>query len=208
MCVKSAKQISASILLLFCLLISFRTIRPVITSWNCRWLPKLVHCGTQRSGCLHYKNSNSLTVKNGSRVGVAVAEFQHPGQSGFLDPNHGVRFDFGLSNTVDANALLTLCEGFTDYEEDAAMWRARNMDSNGNSLSYSQTLYDYPNQRLNNILRKHSNWPFPPELKFEAEACDTFGGATGGNGKANFYRNGLQHTPSKQRCGGGGWCQL
>ena len=75
---------------------------------------------------------------------MAVAEFQHPGQGGFLDPNHGVRFDVGLSNTVDAGALLTLCEGFTDYEEDAAMWRARNMDTNGNALSYSQTLYDYP----------------------------------------------------------------
>ena len=138
---------------------------------------------------VNYKNSYSLTVKNGSRVGVAVAEFQHTGQGGFLDPNHGVRFDVGLSNTVDANALLTLCEGFTDYEEDAAMWRARNLDTNGNALSYSQTLYDYPNQRLN-LLRKHSNWPFPPELKFEAEACDTFGGAAGGNAKINFYRNG------------------
>src|SRR6185312_7613116 len=138
---------------------------------------------------VNYKNSYSLTVKNGSRVGVAVAEFQHTGQGGFLDPNHGVRFDVGLSNTVDANALLTLCEGFTDYEEDAAMWRARNMDNNGDALSYSQTLYDYPNQRLN-MLRKHSNWPFPPELKFEAEACDAFSGANGGNGRTNFYRNG------------------
>lgn len=159
----------------------------------------------------NYKNSYSLTVKNGSRVGVAVAEFQHPGQSGFLDPNHGARFDFGLSNTVEASALVTLCEGFTDYEEDAAMWRARNLDTNGNALAYSQTLYDYPNQRLN-ILRKHSNWPFPPELKFEAEACDSFGGAAGGNGKINFYRNGNIGIETNADIGGGvsydvGWIQ-
>jgi hypothetical protein len=160
---------------------------------------------------VNYKNSYSLTTKNGTKVGVAVAEFQHTGQGGFLDPNHGVRFEVGLSNTVDANALLTLCEGFTDYEEDAAMWRARNMDTNGNALSYSQTLYDYPNQRLN-ILRKHSNWPFPPELKFEAEACDTFGGAAGGNGKTNFYRNGNIAIETNSDIGGGvsydvGWTQ-
>jgi hypothetical protein len=27
-------------------------------------------------------------------------------------------------------------------------------------------------------------------LKFEAEGCDSFGGAAGGNGKVNYYRNG------------------
>jgi hypothetical protein len=126
---------------------------------------------------------------SGVSVGVGVAEFQHPGQSGFLDPNHGQLFESNLANTVGAGALLTLLEGFTDYEEDAAMWRARNLDANGNVLSYSQTLYDYPNQRIG-ILRKHSRNPFPSSLLFEAEGCDYFGGANGGNGKVNFYRNG------------------
>ena len=157
----------------------------------------------------NYANSHSLTTRNGTKFGVAVAEFQHNEQSGFLDPNHGVRFNVGLSNTVEANALITLCEGFTDYEEDAAMWRARNLDSGGNSLTYSQTLYDFPNQRLN-ILRRHSNWPFPPELKFEAEACDYFGGANGGNGKVNYYRNGNIAIEATSDAGGGhdvGWIQ-
>ncbi len=133
--------------------------------------------------------SYTLTTKFGIKIGVAVSEFQHTGQSGFLDPNHGVRFETGLSNTLEAGSLLTLCEGFTDYEEDASMWRVRNIDAGGNPLGYSQTYYDYPNQRLN-ILREHSNWPFPAELTFEAEACDSFGGAAGGNGMVNFYRNG------------------
>ena len=131
----------------------------------------------------------TLSTFNGVKVGVAVPEFQHTGQNGFLDPNHGVLFDNGLNNTVGAGALLTLCEGFTDYEEDAAMFRVRNKDANGNNLSYSQTLYDFPNQRLS-LLRSHSRNPFPAQLKFEAEGCDTYGGAAGGNGLVNFYRNG------------------
>ena len=158
---------------------------------------------------VNYKNSYSLTTKNGVKIGVAVAEFQHPGQGGYLDPDHGLRFDVGLSNTVDAGALLTLCEGFTDYEEDAAMWRARNIGSDGGTLAYSQALYDYPNQRIN-ILRKHSNWPFPPELKFEAEGCDYFGEAAGGNGKINYYRNGNIAIEPTTDAGGGydvGWIQ-
>lgn len=153
--------------------------------------------------------SYTLTTKNGVRIGVAVPQFQHPGAGGYLDPNHGLRFETGLSNTVGANALLTLCEGFTDYEEDAAMWRARNIDSTGGALGYAQTGYDYPNQRIN-ILRKHSNWPFPPQLKFEAEGCDSFGGAAGGNGKTNYYRNGNIAIEPTSDIGGGhdvGWLQ-
>lgn len=153
--------------------------------------------------------SYTLTTKSGVRVGVAVPQFQHPGQGGYLDPNHGLRFETGLSNTVGASALLTLCEGFTDYEEDAAMWRARNINQSGAPLGYAQTGYDYPNQRLN-ILRKHSNWPFPPQMKFEAEGCDTFGGAAGGNGKTNYYRNGNIAIESTSDSGGGhdvGWLQ-
>jgi hypothetical protein len=131
----------------------------------------------------------TLSTFNNVKVGVAVPEFQHPGQNGFLDPNHGALFRNGLNQTVKAGALLTLCEGFTDYEEDAAMWRVRNISPSGGTLGYNQTMYDFPNQRIG-ILREFSRNPFPSQMKFEAEGCDTFGGAAGGNGLANFYRNG------------------
>ena len=133
--------------------------------------------------------SYTLTTFNGNKVGVVCPEFQHPGQSGYLDPNHGQLFKNGLAGTAAAGALFTLCEGFTDYEEDAAMWRTRNLDTNGNVLAYSQTLYDYPNQRLG-ILRQYGRNPFPATQLFEAEGCDWFGNAAGGNGFVNFYRNG------------------
>jgi hypothetical protein len=151
----------------------------------------------------------TLSTFNGVKVGVAVPEFQHTGQNGFLDPNHGILFDNGLNNTVGAGALLTLCEGFTDYEEDAAMFRVRNKDAAGNNLSYSQTLYDFPNQRLG-LLRSHSRNPFPAQLKFEAEGCDTYGGAAGGNGLVNFYRNGNIAIQTTTDTAGGfnvGWMQ-
>ncbi|MGC3960995.1 MAG: DUF5010 domain-containing protein [Verrucomicrobiota bacterium] len=102
----------------------------------------------------------TLSTFNGVKIGVAVPEFQHTGQNGFLDPNHGTLFRNGLTQTVKAGALLTLCEGFTDYEEDAAMWRVRNLNASGAALNYSQTLYDFPNQRIG-ILREFSQSPFP-----------------------------------------------
>jgi hypothetical protein len=153
--------------------------------------------------------SYTLTTFNGVKIGAACAEFQHPGQSGFLDPNHGQLFKTGLAGTVGAGALLTLCEGFTDCEEDAAMWRARNIDTSGNALYYTNTLYDYPNQRIG-ILRQYSRNPFPSTLLFEAEGCDYFGGANGGNGKVNFYRNGNIAIEPTGDTGGGydvGWMQ-
>ncbi|HEX7653212.1 MAG TPA: DUF5010 domain-containing protein, partial [Verrucomicrobiae bacterium] len=153
--------------------------------------------------------SHTLVSKNGSKIGVAVAEFQHAGQSGFLDPNHGQLFDAGLTATVGSGALLTLCEGFTDYEEDAAMWRGRNLDAAGGPVSYAQSYYDYPNQRINQ-LRRHGNSPWPMELMLEAEGCDYFGGAAGGNGKTNYYRNGNLGIEATTDIGGGfdiGWLQ-
>jgi|GEM_PF-3998473 len=133
--------------------------------------------------------SYSLAIRNGTSVGVAVAQFYTPDKPEYLDPEHGQLLERGLANTVGAGARLTLCEGFTDYEEDAALWRASNLDASGNALSYAQTGYDFPNQRLN-ILRKYSSEPFPAVLKLEAEGCDSYGGAAGGNGKVNYYRNG------------------
>jgi hypothetical protein len=152
----------------------------------------------------------SLTSYNGASTGIAIPQFGNPGATNYTDPNHGQTFETGLSGTVEAGALITLCEGFTDYEEDAAMWRVRNIDASGNALSYTQTGYDYPNQRLN-ILRKHSKNPFPATLKLEAEGCDSFGGAAGGNGKTNFYRNGnIAIAATDDPSGGGfhvGWMQ-
>lgn len=149
----------------------------------------------------------TLATFNGVKTGVAVAQFQNlsnPG--GFLDPNHGQLLDNGLSQTVGAGATVTLLEGFTDYEEDAAYFRVRNLDAAGNPLSYEQTYYDYPNQRLN-LIRKHSRRPFPATLRLEAEGCDTFGGAVGG-GTARLYRNGNIGIEPTQDQGGGfsiGW---
>lgn len=133
--------------------------------------------------------SYSLTSWNSVSIGVAVPQFQRPGVGSYIDPNHGTLFDNALNGTVGGGALLTLCEGFTDYEEDAAMWRVRNIDASNNTLGYSQTGYDYPNQRIN-ILRKYSRNPFPSTYRLEAEGCDYYGGANGGNGKTNYYRNG------------------
>jgi hypothetical protein len=154
--------------------------------------------------------SFTLATKNNVKIGVAVSQFHHSGEANYIEPNHGQRFDSGLAGTVGAGALLTLVEGFTDYEEDAAVFRVRNKDANGNALSYTQTGYDYPNQRLN-VLRKYSRSPFPAILRFEAEGCDNFGGAAGGNGKVNYYRNGnIAIAQTDDAAGGGhhvGWIQ-
>jgi hypothetical protein len=144
----------------------------------------------------------TLSIFNGVKTGVSVAQFQNlSNPSGFLDPNHGQLLEDGFHETVGAGALMTLLEGFTDYEEDAAFYRVRNLDANGNPLSYEQTYYDYPNQRLN-IIRKHSRRPFPGELKLEVEGCDTFGGAAGG-GTPRLYRNGNIAIEPTQDEGGG-----
>jgi len=85
----------------------------------------------------------------------------------------------------------------------------RNLDANGNALSYSSTLYDYPNERLD-IIRQHSQHPFLGNLLFEAEGADYYGGAAGGNGKTNFYRNGNIAIETTSDTGGGfdvGWMQ-
>ncbi|WP_035058326.1 DUF5010 domain-containing protein [Andreprevotia chitinilytica] len=151
----------------------------------------------------------SLTTFNGTKVGVAFPGLYASTSSGFRDPNHGQTLKTALENTVKAGALLTLIEGFTDWEEDAAIFRVRNLDTNGNPLGYSQTLYDYPNQRLD-IVRMYSQNPFPASLKFEAAGADQFGGAAGGNGKVNFYRNGNIAIEPSSDTGGGfnvGWMQ-
>ena len=127
----------------------------------------------------------------------------------FKDPDHGRLLSSNLAHTRGDGALVTLVEGFTDCAEDAALFAARNLDPQGNPLGYDQTFYDYPNQRIN-VLRKQGNFPFPPELKVEVENCDSYGGAAGGNGKTNFYRNGNIAIEPTTDIGGGwnvGWVQ-
>jgi hypothetical protein len=150
----------------------------------------------------------TLSTFNGLKVGALCAEFQTPAfGSGWIDPQHGQTLANNLDNTRAAGALLTLAEGFTDWEESAALFRVNNLDASGNPLTYVQTYYDYPNQRLN-LLRQYGNHPNPCELKLEAEACDYFGGANGGNGLVNFYRNGNIAIQTTGDTGGGynvGW---
>lgn len=153
-------------------------------------------------------SSYSQTMFNGVKIGACCPQFQTPSFGpDWIDPLHGQTLANGLVNTRGSGALLTLVEGFTDWEESAALFRVNNIDTDGSTLSYSQTYYDYPNQRLN-VLRQYGNRANPCELKFEAEACDYFGGANGGNGQVNFYRNGNIAIETTGDTGGGynvGW---
>jgi len=153
------------------------------------------------------QNSWSLATLAGVKIGALCPQFQSIGVGGYIDPQHGQTLANGLINTRGAGALLTLVEGFSDWEEDAALFRVRNRDATGASVGYAATYYDYPNQRIN-LLRKYGNAAFPPELKFEFEGCDEYGGAAGGNGKTNFFRNGNIAIEATTDPGGGynvGW---
>ena len=158
-----------------------------------------------------HTNGSTLSTFHGTKIGALCPQFQNPNTqpNAWLDPKHGTSFAYDLNKTCGGGALLTLVEGFSDWEEDAACFRARNLDASGNVLGYASTYYDYPNQRLN-LLRRYGNHPFPVELKFEAEGCDYFGGAAGGNGKTNYYRNGSIAIEPTSDAGGGynvGWIQ-
>jgi hypothetical protein len=153
-----------------------------------------------------HANNWSLGTFNGVKIGALCPQFQDPiaNPANWIDPDHGNRLANGLSNTRGNGAFLTLVEGFTDWEEDAACFRVRSLDPSGNALGYSSTYYDYPNQRIN-ILRRYGNNPFPAELKFEAEGCDYFGGGSPGS---NYYRNGNIGIEPTSDAGGGfdvGW---
>ena len=148
------------------------------------------------------------TTYSGVKIGALCAQFQTPSfGSGWIDPQHGQTLANNLASTRGSGALLTLAEGFTDWEESAALFRVNNIDTDGSTLTYADTYHDYPNQRLN-ILRQYGNHANPCELKFEAEACDYFGGANGGNGQVNYYRNGNLALEAAGDAGGGydvGW---
>ena len=168
---------------------------------------------TAVTDCIHNwfaqgSSGYTLSTFNGVKVGALCAEFQTPAfGSGWIDPQHGQTFANNLSSTRGAGALLTLAEGFTDWEESAALFRVNNLDASGAPLSYTQTYYDYPNQRIN-LLRQYGNHPYPSEMRFEAEACDYYGGANSGNEQVNFYRNGNIAIQTTGDSGGGynvGW---
>jgi len=138
----------------------------------------------------------SVTAFNGKNFGVAVPSFRYSVGSTHMEitPNHGQTFKDNLAATVPISRV-TLIEGFTDWEENAATWRGREGD-------YNDTWYDYPNQMIN-ILRQYSNNPFPTDLRVEAESADFYYDTTPGN-HYNVYRDGdldVQETGDI----GGGW---
>jgi len=144
--------------------------------------------------------ASTLETFNGVKIGALAPSFHKPTESSYMSADNGSRLSNALAATVGAGALLTLCEGFSDWGETAALMRVRNIDPSGAALTYAQTGYDYPNERLG-LLRKYGRNPFQGDLKYEAEGCDTFGGASGGVGA---FRNGNIKIES---CGdtGAGW---
>ncbi|MYS18680.1 Carbohydrate binding module (family 6) [Streptomyces sp. DvalAA-14] len=139
----------------------------------------------------------SLTTFNGSTYGVAVPGFHFAVGSTTMDidPDHGQTLAANLAATAGAGAKVTLVEGFTDWQENAALTRT----ADG---SYDQRHTDYPGQMIN-IMRRYSRTPFPTTLRVEAEAADSYSDTTAGN-QWNVYRDGnldIQTTPDS----GGGW---
>lgn len=138
----------------------------------------------------------NINTWNGVTMGVCIPQFHISNNADnnagtwIVDPQHGNTLKNGLSGTVgDGKCVTTFIEGFDDYWENTTLWRARNLDENGNPLGYAQTYNDYPNQRIN-LVRRHSNNAFPVNLLEEAEGCDLFSGAAVLPGRRNFYRNG------------------
>ncbi|MFC0513002.1 DUF5010 domain-containing protein [Mucilaginibacter angelicae] len=114
-------------------------------------------------------------VFNNKKIGMTVPGFKIGND--FIDPNHGATFSNSLAATVNQGSLLTLVEGFTDWEENATVWRSKDA-----------TYYDYPNQRIN-ILRSFTSKAYVDNLKVEAEACDTYNDLSSGN-SGNTFRDG------------------
>ncbi|MEU3983772.1 DUF5010 domain-containing protein [Streptomyces sp. NPDC026672] len=100
-----------------------------------------------------------------------------------IDPDHGNTFKKNLAATVDGGAAITLVEGFTDWEENAAMWRGRN-------APYDQTHYDYPGQMLN-ILRQCGPNPYPAHRTIQGETADSYAKNGAGNGNPVYRDDGL-----------------
>ena len=122
-------------------------------------------------------NSWTLQTFNKIKIGCVAPSFSYSGNNAFMDPSHGQRLISGLEGTVGAGAFLTLGEGFTDVEEEAAWWRSKDV-----------LYYDYPNQRLN-ITRRYTRKAYADTLKVEAEGCDFYSDLTAGN-SGSVFRDG------------------
>jgi hypothetical protein len=114
-------------------------------------------------------------------------------KSMLIDPNHGNTLVTNLQDTVGKNDALTLVEGFSDWPENAALWRTE-------AASYSTTHRDYPSQDIN-ILRRYSQTPFPSPLTVQAETADTVTGAETNPYKVYRSDLGVQTTTDAD----GGW---
>ncbi|MFC5532597.1 DUF5010 domain-containing protein [Cohnella yongneupensis] len=137
----------------------------------------------------------TVTTFGGNNFGVAVPSFRFVvGSTNMnIDPNHGQTLIDNLNATVP-NSLVTLVEGFTDWEENAATWRGR-------EGAYAATKYDYPNQMIN-ILRRFSRSPFPAQLRIEAESADSYNDTTSGSA-TGVYRDGSMDVETTSDAGGG-----
>ena len=138
----------------------------------------------------------NVHTRGGATFGTCIPSFHisNPADPNapvwIVDPAHGKTLATGLTGTIGSGKCVsTVVEGFDDYWENATLWRARTLDTNGKPLGYAETGYDYPNQRLN-LVRRQSNHPFPADLKEEAESCDSFSGAAARPNHPNYYRNG------------------
>jgi Domain of unknown function (DUF5010)/DUF5010 C-terminal domain len=136
------------------------------------------------------------TSFGGATYGATVPSFHFVSGSTnmVIDPNHGQTLVNDLVSTVGAGDKITLVEGFTDWSENAGLWRTEN-------ASYTTTQRDYPSQDIN-ILRRYSTQPFPATLTVQAETADSVH-TTATSNPWNIYRPdlGVQTTTDTD----GGW---
>jgi hypothetical protein len=134
---------------------------------------------------------------NGQSYGATVPSFHFVTTTSNMnmDPNHGLLLANNLAATVNNGDILTLVEGFTDWPENAALWRTQN-------VPYATTLRDYPGQDVN-ILRRYSKTPFPADLRVQAETADAVSDTTAGNRFAVYRGDNLDAQTTTDT--GGGW---
>lgn len=149
------------------------------------WLQVDPQCASVVDGVDSWFNGNgptwSMTTFNGKKFGALAPGFEKPNENQYTDPNHGQTLITNLTNTVNNGALVTLVEGFSDWEENCSLWRAK-------EGAYSVTHYDYPSQRIN-ILRSFSNKKSLANTRIEAESADSYSDTTTGNA-GGVYRDG------------------
>lgn len=135
---------------------------------------------------------------DGRKYGVAVPGFHvvRDSTNMVIDPNHGQTLVDNLTATVNAGADITLVEGFTDWFENAALWRTA-------EGTYDQRHADYPSQMID-ILRRFSRTPFPENFTVEAEAADGYSDTTPGN-QLGAYRDGGLDVGQTTDTNGTGW---